>query len=89
MVVAAVCCLIASGAKPSREVSHMQVKHGESQDFNSEMDLRREGTENTCSRRWIPVVHACLCLWEDNKITAEASRSFQPKVLCHIWVPIT
>lgn len=41
MAVVAVCCLIPSGVKPSWEVSHMQIKRGESRDLNSKTDLRR------------------------------------------------
>lgn len=30
-----------------------------------------------------------LSLWEDNKITAEVSKPFQSKFVCHTWMWIT
>lgn len=89
MVVVAGCCLIALRVKPSQEVPHMQIKHGENQDLNSETDLRKEEKENSCGRRWTPTVCAHICLCETGKITAEASRSFQSEFVCHTRVLIT
>lgn len=86
MIVVAVCCMIVFRVKPSGEVSHTQIKCGKSQDVNPGTDFRKEEKENSCDRRWVPAVH--LSLWEDNKITAEASKSFQSKFVCHtrMWI---
>lgn len=65
----------------------MQMKCGKSQDRNPRVDFRKEEKENACDRRWALVVQ--LSLWEDNKITAEVSKPFQSKFVCHTWMWIT
>lgn len=87
VVVVAVCCMIVFRVKPFGEVSHMKIKCDKSQDVNPRMDFRKEEKENTYDRRWALAVH--LSLWEDNKITAEASKTFQSKFLCHTQMWIT